>query len=81
MTFEFINDDTKTQIAVSRSIIDVADRLRERLFNITDEADKSALINEIRQLLNIANEFSQNAIRTTTIGSYVLQNVVAIYRR
>lgn len=74
-SFGFISEDVSKQIAASRSILDVADRLRERLATVTDEAEKTALADEICRLVKIANELNANAMYTATTSSSVLSNV------
>jgi hypothetical protein len=75
-TFGFINDDVKKQIAVSRSILDVAEKLREKLADTADEDEKAALAEEIRKLVKLANDLSANAMFTSTTASAAISAVI-----
>ena len=75
-TFEFINEDVSKQVAASRSILEVAEGLRQQLLAAEDESQKKAIYDNIVRLVKIANELSANAMTTATTASSTISSVI-----
>jgi hypothetical protein len=75
-TFSFINDDVTKQVNSAKSILEIADKLRELLPRVTDEKARAEFAGHIHDLVLIANSLSVNAMTTSSTASTAVSGVI-----